>query len=567
MPDDNSLIFWEAVAAAFANHPAVLFGLYSQPHTVSWPLWRDGGMVKIQRDGSVPQGMTEYHTPGLQKLLDVCRDNGAKNVVVAGGLDFASDLSGIVKDHALADPKGNGVVYDARVYPWIKDWKHRITPTADKYPVLVGEFGPDQGDPTPFVTEVLEFMDKHELHGIAWCLHPGPGPSLIADWKFKPTAFGAAVQKALREAATKRSGDQRTLVGIDPMPTAKPGPRGDPPLIPGLPPLKVAGKHLVTPDGKAVRLLGVNIPSMFFGAGNRVFESLDAATGWGANVIRLALAQDIWFGPTKGDGGALYRQKVHEFVDRAAAKHCYVLIELHVADAGVWGTQAKDEPYLNQMPDDNSITFWEDVAADFANHPAVLFGLYNEPHYLLKGQERHAAWALWRDGGTVATAHDGIDPQGISEFHTPGMQKLLEVCRDQGAKNVVVVGGLGWGHDLSGVVEGYALTDPKGNGVVYDTHIYQHHPGHWATRDREITPTAAKYPVLVGEFGADKNVPAPFMEKLLAYMDQHEMHGAAWSMHPGDSMHPGELVVDETFTPTALGELVKAALGQAAMKR
>jgi hypothetical protein len=267
-----------------------------------------------------------------------------------------------------------------------------------------------------------------------------------------------------------------------------------------------------------------------------------AIDGWGANVVRLPLSQDRWFGHTqeRRDGGTGYRKTVHEFVDRTAAKQCYVILDLHWSNAGKWGEHIGQ----HKMPDDNSVSFWEGAAAAYANHPAVLFGLYNEPH--------HVSWEVWRNGGNVV--EDARKPATNKlEYHTPGMQKLLDVCRDKGAKNVVLIGGLDWGYDLSGVTKGYAVTDPRGNGIVYDTHIYPVKKN-W---DRFVTPAADKYPVLVGEFGVGRGEPGEFVAQLLEYADKHDLHWIAWCLHRDAKPN---LIKDWSYTPTGFGVPVKKAL-------
>jgi len=204
MPDDNSATFWSDVAAAYANDPVVLFGLYNEPHHVTWQVWRDGGNV-VEKNTRAPGGKLEYHSPGLQKLLEVCRAQGAKNIVLAGGLDWGYDLSGVAKGFALSDPKGNGVLYDSHIYPVKKNRDTSVTAVADKYAVLVGEFGPDRSDPKAFANQILQYVDQHHLHWTAWCMHPGARPCLIKDWKYTPSPFGEPVKEALRAAAAKRT--------------------------------------------------------------------------------------------------------------------------------------------------------------------------------------------------------------------------------------------------------------------------------------------------------------------------------------------------------------------------
>jgi hypothetical protein len=299
--------------------------------------------------------------------------------------------------------------------------------------------------------------------------------------------------------------------GLPACPAAEPGPL----------PLKVVGKHVETPDGKVVRLRGVNIPSLEWCQGEHLFESLAVSVDdWGANIIRLPLSQDRWFGRTKErqDAGAGYRKTVRDFVDKAAAKNCYVILDLHWSGAGVPGQHNAQ----HKMPDDGSIDFWASVAADYANHPAILFGLYNEPHDI--------SWDIWRDGGKVTEdfKESRNSPAIKLEYHTPGLQKLLDVCRSKGAKNVVIV-------------------------VVYDTHLYP-----WKKDwDRWVTPALDKYPVLVGEFGSDKADPKAFVAEVLAYTRKHDLDWTAWCMHPAATPN---LIKDWKHTPTAFGEAVREAL-------
>ena len=105
MPDQNSLAFWKDVAPAYKNHPAVLFDLYNEPHDVSWDIWLKGG----QGEGEGPTAGTParpIEAVGMQALLDAVRATGAKNVVIAGGLDWAYDFSGILDGQAAQRPRG-----------------------------------------------------------------------------------------------------------------------------------------------------------------------------------------------------------------------------------------------------------------------------------------------------------------------------------------------------------------------------------------------------------------------------------------------------------------------------
>jgi endoglucanase len=323
---------------------------------------------------------------------------------------------------------------------------------------------------------------------------------------------------------------------------------------PGLPELKVTGNHLTTLSGTAVRLHGVNIPSLEWSQGDHLSNSVDVASAWGANIIRLPLSQDRWFGHTgeKKDGGAFYRQTVRDFVENAATRNCYVILDLHWSDGGVWGEHIGQ----HNMPDDNSVPFWKEVSAAYANNPAVLFDLYNEPH--------DVSWDTWRNGGTVVDKDSKVDGSQALSYHTPGMQKLLEVCRGQRARNVVVAGGLDWAYDLRGVVDGHALDDPKGNGVAYSTHIYPAKTWytHGTTKsqdwDRLIIPASEKYPVIVGEFGSSGT---NYAGQVVEFANQNNLSWIAWCFHP--YARP-ILILDWDYTPSRYGLVIKNALHNAA---
>jgi endoglucanase len=323
-----------------------------------------------------------------------------------------------------------------------------------------------------------------------------------------------------------------------------------------LPMLKVSGNRLTTMSGNAIHLHGVDIPSLEWGQGDHLSNSLATALDWGANIIRLPLCQDRWFGHTRDstNGAAGYQKTVEDFVKNAAARKCYVILDLHWSDGNVWGH------YIGQhnMPDDNSAAFWKDVSARFANNPAVLFDLYNEPHDI--------SWEIWRNGGNVRDTKSRVDPEGTFAYHSPGLQKLLDTCRATGAKNVVVAGGLDWAYDLRGIADGYALADKKGNGVVYDTHIYSVKP--WYTHgntksqdwDRLIMSTEKKYPVMVGEFGSGTN---NYAGTVLEFARQNDLPWLAWCLHP--HARPC-LIKNWHYDPTTYGEVVMDALHEAASK-
>ena len=320
--------------------------------------------------------------------------------------------------------------------------------------------------------------------------------------------------------------------------------------------LHAGGTNVLDAKGNPVRLYGVNIASLEYRTdGDHVQESVGRAINeWKVNFIRLPLAQDRWFGKMKDqtDGGAAYRATVDQIADTCAAAQVYIDLDLHWSDCGEW---VNDGGRLGQhnLPDRNSVVFWHDVATRYKNHPYVIFGLYNEPH--------DVSWEVWRNGGTVTDIPPRWNPdQTKMTYEAVGMQKLYDTVRAAGADNIVTVGGLDWAYDLSGVLQGYAIT---GTNYVYETHPYPNKKN-W---DKCFGEVSAQYPVYVGEWGfGGRNMGGtnglPYGQRLMDYIKAHGIPmWTAWdfSATAGPTMFKNWL-----YEPTAFGEFVGKQLTEEA---
>src|SRR5690606_9973028 len=217
---DEHLAFWTDAATKYKNHPAVLFDLINEPHGISWEVWRNGGFVaekpKTAPDESAFLSDEEkkkthgFETPGMQKAVEHIRALGARNVIIAGGLDWAYDLSGIVDGYALKDtPEGNGIMYSTHIYPWKSNWAGKVLRAAELHPLFLGEVGVDkvkmgfiplnrQEDPETWAPDMLGLIQKHRLNWTGWSFHTWATPVILADWDYKPTSFwGQPVKDAL----------------------------------------------------------------------------------------------------------------------------------------------------------------------------------------------------------------------------------------------------------------------------------------------------------------------------------------------------------------------------------
>lgn len=367
----------------------------------------------------------------------------------------------------------------------------------------------------------------------------------LDDLVLEPIAPEPLVEKQKEQAAKQEQEMARQLAQVKPKVPVAPADK--------LPPiLKCEGNRLVTDQGEPVWLQGVSIPSLEWSeGGENILGAVEVAIrDWKANCIRLPVSAKFWRGkgPYRKDGGAAYQQIVDDAVNLCSAHGAYLVLDLHGFCA----------------PTEADAAFWENAGKRYANHPVVLLELFNEPHSI--------SWEIWRDGGMVipprefadAPAEDQIQPP---PYHSVGLQKLVNTVRATGAKNVVIVGGLDWGYDLEGILQGFAIQDPQGRGIMYSSHIYP-----WKKDwQRRFLEAAARYPIFIGEVGTppdyEKFQFIPVAERyplegwandVLAMMQQYHLNWTGWSFH---SQAGPCLLADKNFTPTAYwGVPVKQAL-------
>ncbi len=334
-----------------------------------------------------------------------------------------------------------------------------------------------------------------------------------------------------------------------------------------LPPaLRVVGTELRTEAGQPVRLRGVNCASLEWSSNGdgHIARTIEVAVvDWHANLIRLPLSQDRWFGhgPEQKDGGAAYRALVQQLVDFCAAHDAYILLDLHWSDMGEWGKAIGQ----HDLPDQNSVAFWQDVAPRFADNPAVLFDLYNEPS--------HITWDQWYRGGPITETDKKT--KATTSYEAVGLPALAAAIRGTGAKNVIVAGGINWAYELEGIPGRREIADPTGRGVVYAAHPYPHRYEHvgretiaqWAGR---MEAFAAKLPLIVTEFGSIERMWAfppewnyndeKWNREMLRTLEAHRWNWTAWDFHV---IAWPCLIADWTYTPTPeFGVWVKEALAQ-----
>jgi endoglucanase len=220
-PDaDHSVTFWQQVASAYKDNPAVMFDLYNEPnisnggYVPNWTCYLDGCTQTSARNGA------SYQTAGTQTLVNTIRGAGANNVIMVEGLASANDVWNYFGAYAPVDPQHN-IAAEIHVY----NFSGQSTPAeitamlasnsagpsvAGNYPVYVGEFGDNAlsgtngcgTDTTTFLTNLIGYMNSNGYSYTAWGWDQGEGcngPSLVTNDESGATyPEGSIVQSALQ---------------------------------------------------------------------------------------------------------------------------------------------------------------------------------------------------------------------------------------------------------------------------------------------------------------------------------------------------------------------------------
>ena len=283
---------------------------------------------------------------------------------------------------------------------------------------------------------------------------------------------------------------------------------------------------------------------------------------WGANVVRISLNQDFWLkADANGNANPTYDSSYEATVDQqvqwAKMYKLDVILDLHWSDKGDFAVAANclsaKTGCQQDMADAHSVLFWQQLATKYKDNPQVLFELYNEPKvggYM----PTSANWDTWLNGGTS------------SGFAVHGMQELYNAVRMSGAQNLVIIGGLNWANDLSGV-PAHAV---NGSNIIYNTHVYQTSmPSSW---DASFGSLSAKYPVIATEFGDHSgSCSTALSSNFIAYANKKGSNGdnppselswTAWAFYSANGVDQCKFptLLSSWYTPNVSGMIVQSAL-------
>jgi endoglucanase len=288
--------------------------------------------------------------------------------------------------------------------------------------------------------------------------------------------------------------------------------------------IRVSGNHLVDGTGTPVRLLGVNRSGSEYSCvqDKGIFDgpsdagSVSAIASWHVNAVRVPLNEDCWLGINgvgASYGGEVYQQAIAAYVDLLHRSGLYVILDLHVG-----GPSSSMATKSQVMPDaDHSITFWRQVADRFKGDSALLFDLYSSP--------RHVSWGCWRDGAGCAV-----------KWKVAGMQTLLNAVRATGARQPVILPGVGDGADNLTDWLSHEPVDPLA-ALVAGIHVFD--GGQCDSRecwDGQLGSVAQKVPVVTTEAGSN-GCSGRLLDSYTSWADVHDISYLAWAWTTWSTCH------------------------------
>jgi len=352
-----------------------------------------------------------------------------------------------------------------------------------------------------------------------------------------------------------------------PLPTATPTATATPTRTPSTTlAIHVSGNHLVNQNGQSIRLIGVNIPAsaQCIPAGPHappgIFafpsdsQTAAAVASWHANAVRIILNEDCWLGINGGNPaytGAPYRTAIVDFIADLHARGIYVIICLTTNAPGT--TPSSSAQIMADA--DHAPAFWTSAANTFKGDPAVIFQAYNEPHITAANAQTSNPWQCWLNGCLIdeLDQYHNTPIPGAAPWQSAGMQDLVDTIRATGAANPILIDGLNWSQDLTGMLQ-YLPTDPR-NQLIADYHNYmspdsKNTPAYW---NSVIAPIATKMPVITSEFG-ERDCNSTYVTQYMQWADQHDISYLPWVWMPWTCSAYG-LITDWSGTPSTYGQI------------
>jgi endoglucanase len=193
----ETLRFWKSIAARYGNRPVVAFyELFNEP---------------TRFNGTLGRIAWEDFKGYMEEIVHMIRAHGARGIPLVAGFDWAYDLT-----EPAANPiDAPGVAYVTHPYPqkrprpWEDKWQADWGFMAERYPVMVTEFGfmsaDRPGAHIPVIADetygdaIIAFLEERGISWVAWVFDPAWSPQLIESWDFTPTPQGRFFRRKMME--------------------------------------------------------------------------------------------------------------------------------------------------------------------------------------------------------------------------------------------------------------------------------------------------------------------------------------------------------------------------------
>lgn len=275
---------------------------------------------------------------------------------------------------------------------------------------------------------------------------------------------------------------------------------------PPLPWLKTQGRYIVNETGEKQVLRGVNVSSINWGKDVWNSKAVEyAVTNWHANVVRTRIFQDEF----EQDPEAFFAKIEKQIIRQARKYGVYVILHPWIHN---------NQP----MPDEGTIKMWSAIAEKYKDDPTVIYDVLAEPRGVSREQLRQA------------------------------YIQLIEAMRQVHPQSLIFVSGLEWGREINSW-----LSKP----LPYENIVYRSNPYNKAGEFESLFgQIAQKYPVFLGEFGADGYPPMSkqSVQDLIDYAQTLNLGWTAWNFSAEGC--PCLLTDEKRFIPSKYGEIIKTAL-------
>lgn len=254
--------------------------------------------------------------------------------------------------------------------------------------------------------------------------------------------------------------------------------------------LHVEGAHLVNQDGEPVVLFGASTHGLSWFPQYVNGQLFNELSGWGANVVRLALYTEESGGWCTDGDQAMLRKLVVDGVRYATNADMYVIVDWHILSDGDPRTHV-----------DEAKAFWADISAELKGRNNVIYEICNEPN----------GATTWADVKAYA-------------------EQVIPVIRANDSRAVIIVGTPEWSQRVD-----QAAADPlRDTNVMYALHYYAATHGE-DLRDRLTTAVQGGLPVFVSEFGicdasGDGEIDEASADAWLATLDDLGVSRVMWSL-------------------------------------